>query len=151
MGGFKIDEVMTGYHYFTNDERGLKRKMEFRATWGPEDIKSFLTPQPDKFMRAPLYGDVTIEGLCDKAPIEGTIELDYFGRGTITYEFVFKANDVWYLYQGEKVNIKPWNVLTSHTTCVGSLYDGKGFNVSNSVTFFKLSSMFSFLASLRIV
>lgn len=149
MIGFKIDEVMEGYHYFEDDGRSVKRPMKFECAWGPDSIKIFLTPDPEIFMSAPLRGFVSIEGLCEKAPMEGIIEIDYFGRGTITYEFVFEVKGKWYSYRGEKVNIKPWNLLTSHTTCFGTLHGFDGDLISRSVTFFKLKTIPKFIKSFR--
>lgn len=149
MTGFLIDEKMCGYHYFINDPRGTKRHMEFNVTWGTNDIKKWLTPRPDCFMVSSLDGTVTIEGLCKEALIRGSLVLDYFGRGTITYSFKFRVNGILYTYEGVKVNIKPWNLLTSHTTCVGTISDKDGI-VSRSVTFFKLKNAFNFLKSFRL-
>jgi hypothetical protein len=150
MTGFKLFETMEGYHYFPNDERGTKRYMKFECSWGPENIKHFLIPQPDRFLIAPLRGNVTIDGLCRKAPMEGMVELDYFGRGTITYEFTFKVKDRWCVYKGEKVNIKPWNLLTSHTTCFGTVHGFDGELISTSVTFFKLKTALDFVKSFKL-
>jgi len=159
MTGFKINEVMQGYHYFLGEEPRIKKPMRFDAQWGPEDTKYWMSclllggPA-----RCGLKGTVTIEGLCDKEPIAGSICLDYFGMGTITYSFIFSVNGIDYLYTGEKVNIKPWNLLTSHTTCFGTLeqveYDELEIRnvelISRSVTFFKAKTVPGFLGSFRL-
>ncbi|MCZ7584649.1 MAG: hypothetical protein M5R36_15665 [Deltaproteobacteria bacterium] len=150
--GFSIDEVMTGTHEF---EPGAGPEgvlpMEFRVTWGTERLGSWLNPRDENFMRSPLRGTVTIEGLCRDASCEGTLELAYFTRRRIRYAFTFKAKDTLYRYVGEKVNIRPWNLPTSHTTCYGRLTEETtGKLVSTSVTHFRLRSAPAFLASLRL-
>ena len=150
--GFKIDELMTGYHEF---EKGCgptgQYKMEFHATWGPKDLSEWINPKSKKFLKQPLDGLVTVEGLCVDVPCHGTFELRYFKDYSIKYSFEFKVNRKTYQYVGKKVNIKPWNLLVSHTTCFGRLTEKTtGKLISTSVTYFKLSSMPKFLTSFRL-
>ena len=75
----------------------------------------------------------------------------YFKDHIIRYSFDFTVNYINYGFVGEKVNILPWNILTSHTTCFGRLVEkDTGKLISTSVTFFKLSKMLSFLSSIRL-
>jgi len=150
--GFTMDEVMTGTHRFEpqfGDDR--ERFMEFRVTWGPENISRFANPFGGDFMKNNLAGTVTIDGLCHNAPCKGTLELNYFSEARIRYTFDFEAGGVTYRFVGEKVNIKPWNLPVSHTTCFGVLKEsGSGKLVSKSVTFFRLKTTLAFLASFRL-
>ena len=142
---FKIDEVMEGYHYFIDDSLDIKRKMKFEATWGPASIR-------DKgILVCPLEGTVSVEGMCESTPMYGYISIDYFNRGAISYSFSFMVNGREFLYEGEKVNIRPWNLLTSHTTCVGTIFPAGLEPISRSVTFFKLKNLFKFLRSFRFI
>jgi len=78
------------------------------------------------------------------------LELAYFTEGKIRYTFDFSAKGKMYRYVGEKVNIRPWNLPVSHTTCFGTLVEKEsGRLVSRSVTFFKLHTTPAFMASLR--
>ncbi|MBF0118270.1 MAG: hypothetical protein HQK79_05495 [Desulfobacterales bacterium] len=151
--GFQIDEVMTGEHVF---EQGAGPKgthfFEFRVTWGPEDILSWVNPFGGEFLTQPLEGSVTIGGLCKNAHCNGTLELLYFKERKIRYTFDFSARGKSYHFIGEKVNIWPWNLLFSHTTCFGTLIErDTGVLVSRSVSYFKLWRGPSFVGSFRFV
>ncbi len=150
--GFLMDEVMTGYHEF---EPGFgepgRKPIEFRVTWGPRNISEWINPRSDRFLHQPLEGVVSIGGLCENAPCKGTLELKYFDEHKIRYTFEFAVNGTRYRYVGEKVNIRPWNLPFSHTTCFGVLTEAEtGRLVSRSVTHFRLRSAPAFLASLRL-
>lgn len=149
--GFLIDETMTGYHRFERLSKPSDKKfMEFNVSWGPKNIAKWINPQSDSFMTQPLWGTVTIEGLCHKVPCRGKLEIKYFDEHIIRYTFEFRAKKKDYLYIGEKVNIQLWNLPVSHTTCFGRLTEkATGKLVSTSVTYFKFSSMLKFLSSLR--
>ncbi|MFY9114764.1 MAG: hypothetical protein WAO23_05940 [Dethiobacteria bacterium] len=150
--GFKMDEVMIGEHQF---EPGMgpegKFPLEFRVTWGPKNFLSWIDPRSQDFLTQPLQGVITVGGLCYDAPCEGTLKLDYFNENKIRYTFDFTVKEKDYLFIGEKINIKPWNLPVSHTTCYGTVME-KDTNVliSRSVTFFKLKTAPAFLASFRL-
>jgi hypothetical protein len=150
--GFRMREVMSGEHRF---EPGFgepgKKAMEFCATWGPDNLSEYLNWKGDGFLKQSLEGTVAIEGLCKNAPCQGTLELNYFNEHTLRYTFFFKARQKEYRYVGEKVNIWPWNLPVSHTTCYGVVTEVKtGKLVSRSVTHFRLKTAPAFLLSLRL-
>jgi hypothetical protein len=90
-----------------------------------------------------------VGGLCDWAPCKGTLSLEY-GKQRIRYRFDFEAGGKLYRFSGDKVNIRPWNLGTSHTTCFGTLVElDSGRLVSTSVTEFRLRDLPGFLTSLR--
>jgi hypothetical protein len=150
--GFAIDETMAGYHEF---EPGFgpdgRYPMAFSARWGPRDLAAFLDPLGEAFQRAPLSGTVTVGGLCEAAPVTGTLAFSYVRGRSIRYTFDFDVDGTAYTYVGEKVNIRPWNLLTSHTTCFGTVTEAAtGRLVSRSVTHFAFRTGPRFLASLRL-
>ncbi|MDP8224130.1 MAG: hypothetical protein P9L99_12280 [Candidatus Lernaella stagnicola] len=150
--GFTMDEVMTGTHEF---EPGFgepgEKFMEFRVTWGPKHVSEFINPIGGKFMYNDLRGTVTIEGLCEDAPCDGSLELLYFTEGKIRYTFTFEIGGTEYLFIGEKVNLRPWNVHKTHTTCYGTLSErDTGRLVSKSITYFRFSTTPAFVASFRL-
>ena len=150
--GFRMDEEMSGEHEF---EPGFgepgRKKMVFRGTWGPDDLFTWIDPRKPGFLTQGMEGTVTIEGLCDEAQFQGTLALRYFDEHTLRYTFEFKAKGKAYRFVGEKVNIKPWNLPVSHTTCYGVLTEkGTGRLVSKSVTHFRFRKAPAFLASLRL-
>ncbi|MGI5863292.1 MAG: hypothetical protein ACOX6T_14725 [Myxococcales bacterium] len=150
--GFTMHEVMSGDHEF---EPGFgpagRHPMEFRVTWGPRDLAAWLKPGTEEFMRQDLKGHVSIGGLCERAPCRGTLEVRYFIDQKIRYAFAFEANGRPYRFVGEKVNIRPWNLPVSHTTCFGRLVEADtGRLVSTSVTFFRMSTAVQFAMSFRL-
>ena len=149
--GFRIDEVMSGTHEF---EAGFgpagKLPMSFRVTWGPDDIRTWINPGSGEFLTQPLEGTVTVGGLCKDAPCKGRLELRYFDEHALRYTFEFLGCGVRYEYVGEKVNIRPWNLPISHTTCYGRLTEADtGRLVSRSVTHFRLHTAPAFVGSFR--
>ncbi len=151
--GFEIDEVMTGEHEF---EPGFgppgRRFMEFRVTWGTQDVSRWVNPKTADFMRSPLRGTVTVAGLCEDVPVQGTLTLAYFSEQKIRYEFEFDVAGARYHFIGEKINLRPWNLHVTHTTCYGRLTEvATGKLVSKSITHFRLRSAPAFLWSLRLV
>ena len=150
--GFSIDEVMSGEHRF---EPGCgpegKLFMEFDVTWGTKRLLPFLNPRDEAFFHTDLKGTVTVEGLCRDAPCKGSLVFRYFGEHFIRYTFDFEVDGRAYRYVGEKVNIRPWNLPFSHTTCFGTLKEAEdGKLVSRSVTYFRLHKTPVFLASFRL-
>ena len=149
--GFHINEVMKGAHEFEPafGEPG-KRWMQFRIRWGTEKLLPWLNPLADEFMVNHLEGTVTIDGLCEETPCEGTLALRYFKDGTLRYAFDFDVDGTGYRYVGEKVCIRPWNFVWSHTTCFGRLTRrDDGVLVSTSVTHFRWHTVPGFLLSFR--
>ncbi len=150
--GFVMDEVMSGDHEFT-DGKGPKGKhvFEFKVTWGPREIAKWLNPFGDSFMTQPLNGTITVGGMCVDVPCSGTLELAYFTEARIRYTFDFEYGDKAYHFVGEKINIRPWNLHVSHTTCYGTLVEkATGDLISRSVTHFRFKTTPAFIASLRL-
>lgn len=149
--GFHIDEVMTGHHEFEPafGEPG-KRPMEFRVRWGTKKLLPWLNPLGDDFMDSPMTGTVTIDGLCEDAPCEGSLKLRYFKDGTLRYHFDFEVDGTSYRFVGEKAWIRPWNLVWSHTTLFGRLTrKDDGVLISTSVTHFRWRTVPAFLLSVR--
>ncbi len=149
--GFSMDEIMTGTHEFAAGAgpAGV-HPFEFKVRWGASDMGGFLDPSSKKFMVNDMEGTVTVGGLCEETPCRGTLELRYFKDQKIRYAFTFTARGATYQFIGEKVNILPWNLPTSHTTCFGTLTDGAGQLISRSLTFFRLRTAPAFLASFKL-
>jgi hypothetical protein len=149
--GFLIDEEMTGTHEFEPGSGPPGRHpLSFQVTWGASRVGRFLNPFGEGFGRADLEGTITVGGLCEAAPCRGTLVLDYVKSKAISYTLDFEVDGRGYRFIGEKVNIRPWNLPVSHTTCFGTLTEAEsGRLVSRSVTFFRLRTAPRFLASLR--
>lgn len=150
-GGFSIQEVMSGEHEF---EPGCgpsgRYPFEFHVTWGTDKLLQWLDRSSETFLVSDLEGKVTVGGLCKEAPCKGQLELKYFGERRLRYTFDFQNDGTTYHFVGEKVNIRPWNLPVSHTTCFGVLTEKEtGKLVSRSVTHFRFRSLPRFLASLR--
>lgn len=150
--GFEMREVMSGTHRFENGfGPNGEFPLEFNVVWGTDNLREWLNPKSERFLVNDLSGYVTVGGLCHNVPVEGRLELKYFTEFKIRYVFEFEVNGIVYLYKGEKVNIKPWNLPISHTTCFGTIIEKEsGKLVSRSVVFFRYSTIPSFLLSFRL-
>ncbi len=149
--GFALDEVMRGYHEFVAAEgEPGKHPFLFKVQWGHQNLLDAVGRLGAR-TECHLAGTVSAGGLCENSPCEGRLVLDYRGTHTIRYEFAFAANGQQLRYTGEKVNIRPWNLPVSHTTCFGTIIrEADGALISRGVAFFRLSTLPSFLASFRL-
>jgi hypothetical protein len=126
--------------------------MFFRVLWGTRHLWPYLRPGSPAFLSNFLEGTVTVGGLIQAAPCRGTLDLLYFKEGKIRYTFDFKGpSGTPYRYVGEKVNIRPWNLHRTHTTCYGAITDlSTGKDISKSTLYFKLGTLPAFLGSFRL-
>jgi len=150
--GFRMDEVMSGWHEFEPGQ-GPEGQLpfEFRVTWGPRRLGPWLTPGSGEFLTQELSGTLSAGGLCMDASCQGTLELRYFTDHRLRYDFSFNVNGRDYLFVGEKVNIQIWNLPVSHTTCFGVVKEAdSGRLVSRSVTHFHLHRAPKFLSTFRL-
>jgi hypothetical protein len=161
MLGFSIKERMEGF-YALHPEKAFDKNntMIFDIEWGTSNLLEWLNPKNENFMVSGLQGTIEIDGFTKPVPCWGTLSLDYFRTNTIQYIFEFDSMvktkvggfTKRYVYTGEKLNIKPWNLLTSHTTCFGTLVEKEtGKLVARSVVYFKFKNLFSFLTSLKFI
>jgi hypothetical protein len=149
--GFLVDETMTGIHEGAETGARALRPLEFRITWGPERLGDWLNPYGVRCMDQRAHGTISVDGLCDAAPCDGFLKLDYLRGGRIRYSLDFEVDGNSYRYMGAKVNIRPWNLPVSHTTCFGRIIDLRtGTVISNSVVYFRLSSLPAFARSVRL-
>jgi len=145
--GFRMEEVMSGEHEFTNSDKG-KLPMEFKVIWGAENMMDWSNPFSPNFMSNTLHGTVTVGGLCEEAPCYGQLDLRYFSEQKIIYTFKFEVDGQAYEFIGEKRNIYPWNLPYSHTCCFGELRkEGEEEVISNSITHFHWDTVPAFIGS----
>lgn len=149
--GFRLSETMSGEHEF-RDGRAPAGPFPcaLRLRWGPERLRDWLNPLSGTFLWQEAAGELRFEGLCDWTPCKGTLELDYFRRRRIRYELDLEHEGVAYRFVGEKLDLRPWNLAVSHTTCFGTLIElGSGRLVSTSLLRFRLSDLPGFVLSWR--
>ena len=149
--GFRTTEAMQGTHEFRDGRTPAGPfPFEFRVTWGPDRLGPWLDPTSPRFLWQPLEGEVLAGGLCGWTPCKGTLALEYLGRRRIRYELDFEVDGTVYRWVGEKVDIRPWNLLVSHTTCHGTLTElATGKLVSTAVVTFRLRDLPRMLLSTR--
>lgn len=150
--GFQIHEVMDGTHEFVSREGPPGEfPFSFELDWGCDRLADFVNPlEKEWFFTAASRGVIRVGELVEEAPCKGTLELRYFSEAKIRYRMIFSAKDNTYEYIGEKVGIRPWNLHRSHTTCYGVIYElESGKEISRSLSYFRLSTLPSFLMSLR--
>jgi hypothetical protein len=150
--GFRIKELMSGYHQFTdNVEQDGIHPISFKAEWGPESISSWLNPRNQNFLRHPMNGTVTVGGLCSETDFSGYMELRYFSETLIRYIFNFTVDQETYHFHGEKRNLRPWNIARTHTTLRGTLTESNSQTlVSRAKLHFHLQDLFTMMSSLRL-
>jgi hypothetical protein len=155
--GFRVVEEMRGTHRFLRDyppgqvTAGTELPFAFTASWGHRELLRYLRPGSGDFLRAEMTGSVSAGGLCREAPLEGTLELRYLQDATIRYVFEFEAQGRTMRFDGEKRDIRPWNLHRTHTTCHGTINDvAMGEPLSDAVVHFALGGLPRFLASLRL-
>lgn len=154
MIGFKLDELMTGNHHFTDGRTGQEKEgpLLFNITWGNGNLLRFLNPFSRQFMLNEARGVITVDGLVKKAPCAGTLHLLYFTKRKIRYELDFKDEaGKSYRYVGEKINLWPWNLYKTHVTCYGVVTDlSTGKTISESVIYFPYRETPALLLSFRL-
>jgi hypothetical protein len=154
MIGFKLDELMTGTHRFTDgrtDPSG-QRPLFFHITWGNRSLLRFFNPFSGQFLLNEARGVMTVDGLVNKADCTGTLHLLYFTERKIRYDLSFRDDaGKTYRYVGEKRNIWPWNLHRTHVTCYGTITDLEtGKVISESVIYFPYRETLAFLLSFRL-
>ncbi|MEW6077674.1 MAG: hypothetical protein AB1724_07680 [Thermodesulfobacteriota bacterium] len=154
MIGFKLDELMTGTHQFTDGrtDAGVKRPLFFHITWGNSSLARFFNPFSGQFLLNEARGVITVDGLVNKADCTGTLRLLYFTERKIRYDLIFKDDaGKAYRYVGEKRDIWPWNLHRTHVTCYGTITDLEtGQTISESVIYFPYRETLAFLLSFRL-
>lgn len=151
VSGFRIDETMRGWHELL-EEPGRRRPFVLGCTWGPDRLGEWLDPRGAGFLWQELAGTVEAEGLtAGPAPARGTLELDYLGARRIRYRVDFPgAGGETLRFLGDKVDLRPWNLLVSHTTCTGTVSDlASGRLLSTVLLRFRLRDLPRMLLSLR--
>lgn len=140
MGGFRVRERMVGWHD-AQDGRG-QRPLSFAGEWGPDSVRAWLDPRAPTFLWQEMRGTISAEGLCEDAPFEGTLALEYFGKRRIRYTLDFDAGGRKLRLVGDKENLRWWNLLVTHTTCFVTLTDlSTGALVSRGVVLFRLRDL----------
>lgn len=157
--GFRIEERMSGSHRYRRDfpaggvAAGEERPLELHARWGHPRLLGFLSPASGEFLTARLEGSLDAGGLCQAAPISGTLELRYFVDATIRYRFELDGADgARYRFLGEKSEIRPWNLHRTHTLCRGTIAraDADAEVLSDVSVRFDLGQLPAFLTSFRL-
>ncbi len=151
--GFHLTETMSGTHEFVNKAGpDGEHPMKFTVTWGTKHLSEWLNPLSHQFMSNYLQGHISVGALVDDAPCHGTLDLRYFQEAALRYTIFFKGDDgTAYKYVGEKVNLRPWNLHRTHTTCYGTITNlNSNVEISRSILHFRLDTAPSFLASFRL-
>ena len=136
-------------------DKGLQAPGTRRVPELPQSLRLYLAdtlPGDFEILSNFLEGTVGVGGLVEEAPCRGTLDFLYFTEGKIRYTFDFKGKQGRpYRYVGEKVDIRPWNLPRTHTTCYGTISDlDSGREISRSIVYFRMGSIPAFLQSFRL-
>jgi hypothetical protein len=151
--GFRIAETMRGSHHFVAGAGPEgEHPLDLELDWGCQRLSEWLNPLGARFLSNVAEGRIRVGGLVDAAPCRGRLDLRYFKDASIRYDLRFKgAHGRAYRYLGEKVNLRPWNLHRTHTTCYGTIVDlNADRDVSKSIVYFSLGSLPAMLASFRL-
>lgn len=152
MLGYKFDEFMVGTHSFIErNDINKALPLYFSLTWGNKNLFRALNPFSGEFLSHDVKGFITVGDLVDKVDCEGSLDLLYFSEGKIRYELFFKDdNGKSYKYEGEKRNIRPWNLHETHVTCYGTIVNlDDDEMISKSVVYFPFRELLGFVFSFR--
>jgi len=143
--GFRFRETMSGTFYFIDtpaDERPMSFSLEARVA----SMRAFAR---DKLAR--ITGEVTMAGLADRRPLEGTLAMKLLDERRLPYDFSFSADDgTRYRFRGEK-NVTALAPIESMTVLPASLYDGAGKEVARATVKFDVrGDLKKFVRSFRL-
>ncbi|MDX9721962.1 MAG: hypothetical protein RBU37_14540 [Myxococcota bacterium] len=145
---FRMRETMRGVHRFeSGGSASAALPFDFTLDWGP-------APEWGTFRRGLVMdavGELRAEGLCERADCRGQLVLDYWGAAELRYDLSFEQDGQRYRYLGRKVNIRPWNLPMSHTTCTGLILDADARLVSTTLSHFRFRDLASFVGSFRVL
>jgi len=144
MVGFRFRETMRGTYYLFDaplDERAIEFSLVVRS----RGLRRFARDRV-----ASITGEVTLEKIATRRPLDGTLGL-HLDERRLPYEFTFQADDgTPYRFRGQK----EYTLLSpaeSVSTLPASLYDVDGREVGRSVVRFDLRADTSrFVKSFRL-
>jgi len=152
--GFTMDEVMDGEHHFINGAGPQGEfPFSFQLNWGTENVEEFFDfSDKDSFMVANCTGTINVGGLEENVPCQGTLALKYISDQKLIYTLFFRtSNGKEYKYVGEKINLRPWNLHKTHTTCYGTIWEkDSNKEISKSTVHFRMNTIVDFVSSFRL-
>ena len=143
--GFFFHETMRGSYHLL-DAPTVERAISFTVKVSAKDVRRFVK---DKTWT--IRGDVEVEGIAARQPIEGTIGFRLLDERRMPYRFTFTADDgKSYELRGQK----EWTALApveSMTVLPASLYDAAGKEVGRATLRFDArNELGKFLKSFRL-
>ena len=138
--GFRFKETMRGWAQ-TNDREKLS--FEFTITARAASTVSYLMGRPLE-----VRGSISLEGIADGFPVEGTLRVALPIRRRLSYDLTFRSQDgaVWRFFGKKDVRYR--NFLRTMSWLKGFLYcDGEQFGVAE--LWFDYRDLPKFLLSFR--
>lgn len=153
---FQITEKLTGNCLIRNCIDYSNKNIELNLTWG-SNIDSIIPyyKQSKEFIFKIIKGTIKVENLFDGNILNciGIITIDYLHNHDIGYCLWFEYKNKPYRFSGKKVNIRWYNLPTSHTTCcynICCIDDSAQELIAEGTVYFKLNSIIPFLKSFKI-
>jgi hypothetical protein len=145
MVGFRFEETMRGE--YRRDGEGAERSFSFRGRAETHNLRDFFRTET-----VTLKGTVTMEGIANDKPLEGSMVIAPLTRGYIAYDFAFQGDDgERYQFTGAK-HVKLLALAHTMTTLYGRIIGKKGEDVGRAVVRFDLKNdLARFLGSFRLV
>ncbi len=145
MLGFSFRETMTGTYHRLDDPL-VERSIQFTIGAKVDGIRRFLR---DKTAR--IEGEVQVEGLAARRPLQGTLGLMLLDERRLPYDFTFRGDDDReYRFHGQK-DVTVIALADTMTTLPGSLYDSDGKEIGRAVLRFDVrGDLVKFLKSWKL-
>jgi hypothetical protein len=141
--GFQFDETMSGSVFFTGGELGSgERRIVLRLRAQAPRLGDYL-----RGGRTALTGTVSIEGLAESVPLEGSLFI-WPHRRVIRYELSFSVAGHYLLLVGQK-NVRVLDFSHTMTTLPAELLDDAGAQVGHCTVVFDWADLPAFLRSFR--
>ncbi|MEW6775465.1 MAG: hypothetical protein AB1405_04185 [Bdellovibrionota bacterium] len=129
--GFGFTEKMGGT--FTGKAEGIPASGNFHFLF---EVDSDDVTDAIRKIVGRAVGRVTMDGVAENIPAEGTLEISPLWKRRIRYTFTFSGKDgKKYKFDGWK-SINPLKMVSSWTTLPGKVYDEKGAVVAEAITYF---------------
>jgi hypothetical protein len=122
---------------------GRQGRFDFTCEVETDDVATFLRTRG-----ARITGTVTMEGVTDGAPLDGTMRIDPVPGREIVYDFTFRADGSRFRFLGRK-DLRLRDLAWTLTTMKGQL-PRDGVTVGDAVSRFRLHELPAFLGSFRL-
>jgi len=152
VNGIEFIEEAHGTHRFVERRRD-RGEMPFAFSFHAktDSLKEVLHPEYRDFPRLDIEGTISMKGVTEDVPMKGNVEISFFRKRQIVYNFDFKARGgITYHFHGHK-DLSVFQLLKSITTLYGEVVNTKtGKMISTTVSFLDFRDLPKVLKSIKL-